>query len=160
MARGVAMMPPNRHDLIVAIEALSKSTLVTGHYVTSDDGEPYDGEDFCLEHAGIVAWWVALEQPGIDVWVGSTDCGSDGHRFCAFGGCNLHLDFGGLTTNGIDSALGLTEKEPLACSVYPSELDLAGASMVGDDPRWEMWTKQALRLLKNERAPRRAARAA
>ncbi len=143
------MMPMTRREMIAAIEALAKPTLVQGYYVNTDEDEPFDANDFCLEHAQMVTRWVALAMLPHDsgAWPSTTSMGTDGQRFCAFGGCDKHLDFGGLTDHGIDDALGLTESDALACHVYPSELDLAAAAMRGDDPRWETWEKHAIKIL-------------
>jgi hypothetical protein len=91
---------------------------------------------------------------GVYTWVDTTSMGVDGHRECAFKRCGKHLDFGGLTDYGIDSALGLTERDPHNVSVYWSELNLAADSMTNNDPRWSLWERHAKRKLRRFKLPR------
>jgi hypothetical protein len=143
----------NRLRMIIAVGRLAKPTLVEGFYVTSDAGEPYPAEDFCREHADVIAR-EHQAATGVISWVASTSMGSDGHRECAFKGCRKHLDFGELTDYGIDSALGLTERDPHNVSVYWSELKLAADSMMPNDPRWALWERHAKRKLRRFKLPR------
>lgn len=144
-------MKLGRGELLHRIGELAMQRLVPGAYVTGDAGEPFAGADFCEPHAEIVARWETLES-GTTHWVGATSMGTDGHRFCEFGGCDRHLDFGGLTDGyGIDSALGITETNPKECHVYASELELAARSMMQGDPRWELWEHHARIVIRRAR---------
>jgi hypothetical protein len=119
------------------------------YYVDSDDGEPDLGANFCFDHAAIVARWSARET-GRETWIarcwGVTD---DAYAHCEFGGCGqlLRTD-GGITSDGVDSALALTEEDPFKASVSPEELSLAASAMANDDERWATWERQARRLLR------------
>lgn len=138
-----------REEMERAISRIAMKTLVDGYYVDSDNGEPEPSEDFCREHAEMVARISALET-GVATWVSSTSMGADGHRYCQFYGCELHLDFGGLTDYGLNNALGIADnpKHPLSAHVYPSELELAARAMAQDDARWAVWCGHARRILR------------
>lgn len=138
-----------RRDLLMR-EAPSEP-IVPGWYVNSDRGEPDYGANFCHRHALIVAAWEGFES-GILTWADSSSSGSDRARRCDFGGCEIALDFGGLTDDGIDDALGLIGEDPMSVHVYPAELELAAGSMAFDDPRWETWEAQVKRAVRELRA--------
>jgi hypothetical protein len=140
-----------RDRLILAVSGLSDANAIEqGWYVNGDAGEPDLGANFCREHAEVVARWSSRET-GETTWADSAGSGVDTPARCAFGGCDKPLDFGGLTSCGIDCALALTEADPLRAHVYPAELELAARSMADDDPRWETWEAQAARALAEAR---------
>lgn len=136
-----------RDRLISSVADLPDAKVIEqGWYVNSDAGEPDLGANFCREHAEIVARWSGRET-GAETWADCAGTGVDSPARCGFGCCNKPLDFGGLTSYGIDCALALTETDPLGAHVYPAELELAARSMANDDPRWETWDAQAERVL-------------
>lgn len=48
---------------------------------------------------------------------------------------------------GVNTAIGLTEREPLKCHVYGAELELTARSLRDDDPRWTTWEAHARRVI-------------
>jgi hypothetical protein len=145
----------SRDEMIRRICELAKPMLVRGYYVRSyGDIDGYLDVDFCLAHARIVAAWGERET-GDEHRCYELDSPTDGHRQCCFGGdiygCQLHLDLGGLTDEGVRSALGLTEEKPEECSVYASELELAARELSADDERWKLWELHARRVLRSKR---------
>jgi hypothetical protein len=83
---------------------------------------------------------------------------SDNAERCPWHDCGVALDGGGLSDEGIDSALGLTEANWKICHMYPAELRLAYQSMLSDDLRWEQWIFHAMRLtFRNRRMRARGA---
>lgn len=140
-------MRSKRDRLIRAVAALPDvKAIEQGWYVNSDKGEPDLCANFCREHAEVVARWSARET-GVETWADAAGSGVDSPARCGFGCCDKPLDFGGLTDYGIDSALALTETDPLRAHVYPAELELAARGMADDDPRWETWESQAERVI-------------
>ncbi len=140
-----------RDRLIHAVAALLDAKAIEqGWYVNSDKGEPDCGACFCREHALIVAQWSSRET-GDRTWADSHGGEVDLPARCEFGDCDKPLAFGALTDHGIDSALALTEADPMHSHVYPAELELSACSMADDDPRWETWEAQAARVLAEAR---------
>jgi hypothetical protein len=137
-----------RDRLISAVADLPDvKAIEQGWYVNSSEGEPDPGMNFCREHALIVAQWSSRET-GERTWADSHGSAVDLAARCEFGCCDKPLDFGGgLTSYGIDSALALTETDPLRAHIYPAELELSAYSLADDDPRWETWEAQAARVL-------------
>lgn len=135
-----------RDELIDAINALPDAHMVSTYYVDGD-GDTDHTHAFCREHAVIVAKWTALEH-GFDTWICAAWSETDSAERCAFGSCDRPLRSGSLTSYGVDSALALTEEDPLASSVSPAELVLSADSMVKDDQRWATWMIQARRVLR------------
>ena len=147
-------MTPLRIEMLKRVTARHGCDLAPLFYINSDEDEPEPYSEFCIDHAVIVARWSERET-GVRTWIarswGETD---SAYVECAFGGCSriLRTD-GGLTSYGVDSALALTESEPMKCTVSPEELDLAACAMMPDDPRWTTWEAHARRLLRAK--PRR-----
>lgn len=158
------MSATHRDRLIFAIgETEDARAIEPGWYVNGDPGgEPDLGANYCRQHAEQVARFEALEaRPDVHVWADTTHGHqrTDAARRCEFGGCRKPLDFGGLTSEGVDDALGIgMGPNPHALHVYPAELELAAQSMAPDDKRWPLWEAHATKLLR--RLKRAAARAA
>lgn len=130
-----------RDELEVAVADLE--TIKTEYYVEPED--PCDDAlrcaSFCREHAMMLA-----RVEGGTFGAGWSE--RDHPERCEWHGCDVALRAGGLTSHGVDSALGLTETGPLECHVYPAELVLAGDAMDPRDPRWALWEYHACKLLK------------
>lgn len=138
-------------DLLRRVIARHGCDLHPLFYLDSDSGEPSPHEEFCVDHARMVAPWMAREV-GQNVWIARSWGETDHARVeCAFGGCArvLRTD-GGITSYGVDSALALTETDPFRACVSPEELNLAASAMMPDDPRWATWERQARRLLRTK----------
>lgn len=138
-----------RQQLIVAVSNLPDAVAIEqGWYVNSDNGEPDCGANYCHDHAQQVARFEALEvKPGVHVWADCAGGQTDSAARCEFGGCGKPLDFCGLTDYGVNTAIGLTEREPLKCHVYGAELELTARSLRDDDPRWTTWEAHARRVI-------------
>lgn len=138
-----------RAQLIARVDAHPNLHRQQSCYVDTDTGEPDCGADFCFDHANEFAKAFALAE-GRDAWVGRAWAESDSSKRCAV--CDVALLAGGLTSYGVDSAIGLTETKPKECHVYLSELSDAASAMMPDDPRWVLWEFHARRVLKNRSA--------
>ncbi len=134
----------DRHTLLTM---LPDDPIQPCFYVTSNDPDVHPDHTFgfCERHADMVAKVEAIFV-GASMHIAEAWAGSDYSERCQWHDCDIALDAGGLTDYGIDSALGLTEKNPDACHVYPAELVLAYQSMLRDDARWAQWEKHARRL--------------
>lgn len=138
-----------REALLEKIQQLDGWLAPQGYYIDSSDSDDHIAHHytFCREHAQIVAKYEALET-GASMYIADAWSGDDSIQRCAFGGCDIELYTGGLTDDGVDSALALTERNPLACSVTLVELMQSANVMADNDPRWAMWIKQAQRTLR------------
>ena len=126
-----------------------------GYVIDSDETDTPD-EAFCYEHAHMVARGDSI-MTGFEMFIVNVSGGEADHEeWCAFHGCGVPLNTGSPTDNWIDSALGLTEEDPYACSVTPYELARSEANMLIDDKRWPVWMRQARRVLRDARARKAA----
>lgn len=127
------------------------------HYVEGEHDDAWlifsGAEGFCRKHADIVARYAALET-GAAAWIVREWSEMNYARRCAFGNCDVGLEGGGLTSHGIDEALGITETDPKTAHVYGAALYLAADSMAPDDDRWVLWEHHARRILRRNTKPK------
>jgi hypothetical protein len=142
-----------RDEMIGAVSKLEPIELEYYIDSTETDDHPSHSDSWCFKHADMVARVEAL-LVGAEMLVTGSWSEVDGAPRCMWRGCGVALrsNGGGLTSYGVDSALGLTETDPRRCHVYPAELVLSAQSMSDDDPRWELWEFHARRLLRRKRA--------
>lgn len=115
---------------------------VDGFFVELDD----NAEEFCAEHAEERRRHVARftesgrrRHRAVETYVGMLGDGqSDGSRWCANDACGKRLR-ACLTDYGVDSALGLTEEDPLNCGIDVRDLIEADGAMTDDDERRRLW---------------------
>lgn len=147
-----------REQLETRIAKLPGAHALQLYYVANDDGEPEPDHDFCRRHALKKA--EALQaNTGTEHWIAQGWAESDSIRLCET--CDRPLSAGGFSDYGVDSALGLTESNPLRVHVYPAELALASSAMMKDDPRWPLWdhhARQRLAAIAKRRKMQRAKR--
>lgn len=145
------MTPDERTNLTHRISKLEP--IEREYYVdsTETDDHPEHFHSWCFAHADMVARVEALTV-GAEMFATSAWTESDSAARCEWYGCDVALKAGGLTDYGVDTALGLTEEDPLAVHVYPAELVLASNAMRDDDPRWATWEHHAKKLLKRVRS--------
>ena len=125
-----------------------------GYVIESDDREVNHCTAFCYDHAKMVALGESIIH-GAEHFIMNVSLGeSDHEEWCAFHGCNKPVNTGSPTDCWIDSALGLTETDPYACSVTPYELARSAANMLETDKRWSVWFKQAKRVICEARTSR------
>ena len=126
------------------------------HYVEGEHDDAcfvFSGaEGFCRKHADVVARYAALET-GQSAWIVREWSEMNYARRCAFGGCDVALEGCGLTSYGIDEALGITETDPKTAHVYGAALYLAADSMAPDDNRWSLWEHHVRHLLRRKKKP-------
>lgn len=116
---------------------------VPGYFVEGDDGD--DEGEFCWEHAEARARYVARfnaagkrRRRKVEAYIGRLDGESDGSRRCARETCGVRLAVS-LTDYGVESALGLTEEDPLDCCIDVRDLVEAAGTMSQDDERYGLW---------------------
>jgi hypothetical protein len=124
-----------------------------GYVIDSDETDYHVTHDyaFCCEHALIVARGDSILTGFAMFPVNVSGSVTDHEELCAFYGCDKPLNTGWPTDAWIDSALGLTETDPYACSVTPYELARSAANMTITDHRWPVWFRQARRVLRDAR---------
>lgn len=144
-----------RDELISAVSALPGANAPQGYYLYVDCDDPaldvllpqYEAIALCEEHAPKVARIEALCH-GVDVRCLAANWSAESNvAHCDFHDCGAEIATGSLTDSGVDSALALTETDPLACAVSPYELMASASAMSGDDERWSVWEEHARRLL-------------
>lgn len=146
----------NRRELLSAVHALPGAHPPQGYYIESPDTDdhPEHYNSFCYEHGRMVALGESILS-GFQMYATRGWSGDDSVQRCAWHRCDQELDMGGLTSCGVDCALALTESDPYRSSVTPAELALSAESMLDDDKRWDVWVKQATRVLRQWRRRKR-----
>lgn len=130
----------------VVLECVRRGRVIElGYYLDGDDGQPNPTDVYCRTHASSMAQRLSRRTGKhytfLEAWAGS-----DTVERCAISTCDVTLDCGGLTKEGVRWALGCDEESPLAFVASPDELDLAARAMSNDDPLWDIWVSQVLRL--------------
>lgn len=141
----------NRDELHAAVSALPGG-VVPGYIIDSDETDEHVSHSyaFCFEHASMIARIDAL-LVGASMHVYHPSMATDRVEYCEFNGCGVELDTGSLTDDGVDSALALTESEPLEAHCTKYELQASAMVMGHNDPRWATWEAQARQTIRRSR---------
>ena len=125
------------------------ASIVQGYYIDGDAGQPDPGTVYCHEHAARVAKRLTRKtrkQHNIcEAWAGS-----DTVERCGVKSCDVTLNTGGLTKEGIRWALGMDEENPISFVATVDELEMVRVAMRGDGSLevqhlWQLWLSQVLR---------------
>lgn len=138
---------PDADEIADAIAWLATlpANVVQGYYLDGLSDVDYNAvaDDFCERHGRAYARKLRSTSP--DVRAVPIICAeADGERWCMYFlprgvECGRQLDAGSLTSYGIDSALGITETDPLDVALTIHGLQNAGDAMLPTDERWRLW---------------------
>ena len=116
---------------------------VHGFFVEGPEGDA--GDEYCYDHATAVHRRLSRftadgkrRSRKAEVYIGRVDSEQDGSRWCGHDGCGARLAVT-LTDWGVNSALGLTEDDPMDCCIDVRELVEADNAMRADDERYRLW---------------------
>jgi hypothetical protein len=141
-------------DLAEAQNWISTHAVIEqGYYLDGDDGQPNPSVVYCRKHAAAMAKRFTRERRKTILQVEYHFCeawgGSDTVEHCGIKSCDLTLDSGGLTEEGIRWALGMDEGNFISFVASINELELARRAMTGGSTRsqywWQLWLSQVLR---------------
>lgn len=135
------------------------SRAVPGYYLVGLEGADHDewtAEDFCERHARSTARKLRRTSPEVSIAlaVGNLD-GVDGEYWCSAERCRRQLSMGRLSDYGIDSALGITEEDPLDVALSIEGMSAAAESMDPTDKRWRLWAFHVDHMRARQAAGRR-----
>lgn len=123
---------------------------VPGFYLESPEGSVE--QEYCYEHAIAHQRYLRRYTPAgkkriqkADVYLGRMDGEEDNSRWCGHRTCSLRLRVT-LTSYGVDTALGLTENDPMDCCIDARDLIEADGALDDADERRKLWYHHVLEL--------------
>lgn len=145
-------MTTRSREELMALQLSLRRFCVMEHecYVDSDtDDHPDHSYSWCFEHANMVAKVESIIS-GSDMWVYRAEGASDYVPYCQWYGCQFALNpySSGLSQDGIESELGITEEKVLEVPITPEGLYLVFDSLTINDPLMALWEWHACRFFK------------
>lgn len=126
------------------------ASIELGYYIDGDDGQPNPGTVYCRTHAVKIAKRLTRKH-NVDHMYCQAWAGSDRVERCGIASCDIVLDTGSLTEEGIRWALGMDEEHPIEFVATVDELELVRRALpdipgcLQDHDAWQLWLSQVLR---------------